>query len=143
MSEAGTFRGHGFALSGFHSGSSQQTSALIAQLLQLPISHPSRKLTRCPGTRRAQPDTCWLVALVTDKMCGPETSVLVDRNLVYHSITSHHNRVTLACPFSSPKTSPLHFHPKKRSRAEGHSVYETSVKPDSVVDVIHCMALSV
>lgn len=53
---------------------------------------------------------------MTDKMDSPKAIVLIDRKLPYHYITSHHNTVTLACPFPSPKPpNYIHFHPKKRS----------------------------
>lgn len=78
-------------------------SAPIAQIPRLLFPHPSRRLTRCPGAQRAQPDTCWLMALVTDKTRGPGAIVLVDRNLVYHYITSHHSTVRPTCPFPPPR----------------------------------------
>lgn len=55
---------------------------------------------------------------MTDKMDSPEAIVLIDRNLPYRYITSHHNTVALAGSFPSPKPpNCIHFHPKKRSYA--------------------------
>lgn len=106
-------------------------SALIAQIPRLLFPHPSRRLTRCPGAQRAQPDICWLMDLVTDETRGPGAIVLVDRNLVYHYITRHHNTVPV---LFLPQTSQVHFHPMKRSGAEGRYVYGSmSMKPLSLM----------
>lgn len=48
----------------------------------------------------------------TDTRHSPEATVLIDRNLLLHYITSHNNMVTLAYPFSSPQSLDCTFIPR-------------------------------